>query len=336
MSNPANENNKKLKELLNKQQADDAFEQEALEGFSILGSDEAMKTKEQLDARIYLAVFSRQKSSSGYWFAAAGLLLVIGLSVYFISNGSGAPSKDLALSTEQRHEELSPALPEQKIMPAPAEAKENKEAAQPAAAAPAKEVARERTAEKEINSKMQSAGPAAEPETTPDVTAADKKQAPDGAGKKVEQEDVAADMVQSSPAVFSSQSMDLAKEESEKNTFKPAISAPEPREASRKSKAPAGANVNILTASAPVYAGGDHALQKDVKEKLASKQLLHPFEATLYLNSSNRVESVKFENCRDLSSEQQKQIIEILKSLDKFSGAEKGATAYKLKFTLTN
>jgi len=338
MSNPANENNKPLKELLNKQQADDAFEQEALEGFSALGSDEAMKAKERLDARIYPAVFSDQKSRAGYWLAAAGLLLVIGLTVYFISNGSGAPSKDLALSTEQRHEELSPALPEQKIMPAPAkEEKTARPVAEPKpAAAPAKEVATERADKKEINSKLQSAAPAAEPEAAPDVAAVEKEPAPIAMGKKAGQEGAAMDAVQSPPTAFTSQSMDLAKDKEETNTFKPAISAPQPREAGRKSKSPAAAHANILADSAPVYAGGDNALQKDLKEKLAAKQLLHPFEAILYLNSGNRVESVKFENCRDLTAEQQKQITEILKTLDKFSGAEKGAATYKMKFTLSD
>ncbi|MCW3077011.1 MAG: hypothetical protein JWO32_1620 [Bacteroidetes bacterium] len=96
--------NKNLEELLKqnmtKKSADlDDFDREALEGFALLHSEEeAMSLKGTLDKRISEEVFTDKKNNPKvYWFAAAGLFLVIGLSIYFILNNQSINQKDVAL-----------------------------------------------------------------------------------------------------------------------------------------------------------------------------------------------------------------------------------------------
>lgn len=102
MSNPTN--NDELNNLLNNRESGnlDDFEREALEGFDMLESEEeAHQLKNELDNRIYKKVFFKEeekKRGGIYWFAAAGLALVIGLSAYFVlNNNDKIIGKDVAV-----------------------------------------------------------------------------------------------------------------------------------------------------------------------------------------------------------------------------------------------
>jgi hypothetical protein len=115
MKTPINNN---IDQLFNKAKADDQnlddFEREAMAGFDMLSSkDEANELKAALDKRINEEVFIKKESHNPkiYWFAAAGLALVIGLSVLFILNDSNSISKssDLAVTETQQN-----ALPDSK------------------------------------------------------------------------------------------------------------------------------------------------------------------------------------------------------------------------------
>jgi hypothetical protein len=115
MKTPINNN---IDQLFNKAKADDQnlddFEREAMAGFDMLSSkDEANELKSALDKRINEEVFIKKESHNPkiYWFAAAGLALVIGLSVLFILNDSNSISKssDLAVTETQQN-----ALPDSK------------------------------------------------------------------------------------------------------------------------------------------------------------------------------------------------------------------------------
>jgi hypothetical protein len=108
MKTPINNN---IDQLFNKAKADDQnlddFEREAMAGFDMLSSkDEANELKAALDKRINEEVFIKKESHNPkiYWFAAAGLALVIGLSVLFIVNDSKSFSKssDLAITETQQ------------------------------------------------------------------------------------------------------------------------------------------------------------------------------------------------------------------------------------------
>lgn len=140
MKTPINNN---IDQLFNKAKADDQnlddFEREAMAGFDMLSSkDEANELKAALDKRINEEVFIKKESHNPkiYWFAAAGLALVIGLSVLFIVNDSNSISKssDLAITETQQT-----ALPDSKN-----EIKEE-------AAAPLEDVVSEKAPAKEIS-----------------------------------------------------------------------------------------------------------------------------------------------------------------------------------------
>jgi hypothetical protein len=103
--------NKKLKDLLNKKEKDassmDDFEREALDGFGMLENEqEALDLKETLDKKIYTKVFSPKKPTITYWFAAAGLLLVIGLSVMFVLNNATQPQNLAIHNTGAKNNDL--------------------------------------------------------------------------------------------------------------------------------------------------------------------------------------------------------------------------------------
>jgi hypothetical protein len=146
MKTPINNN---IDQLFNKAKADDqnldAFEKEAMAGFDMLASkEEANELKAALDKRINQEVFIKKESHNPkiYWFAAAGLALVIGLSVLFVLNDSNSISKssDLAITETQQT-----ALPDTKN-------ELNEEAAAPledvvSEKAPAKEISESQKAE---------------------------------------------------------------------------------------------------------------------------------------------------------------------------------------------
>lgn len=184
MKAPINNN---IDQLFNKAKADDQnlddFEKEAMAGFDMLASkEEANELKAALDKRINEEVFIKKESHNPkiYWFAAAGLALVIGLSVLFIVNDSNSISKssDLAITETQQT-----ALPDSKN-----ELKE--EAAAPledvvSEKAPAKEISESQKADqKGISDEEKTKGP-----NSRMVTTTAKEQAASGvaqAGKKQE------------------------------------------------------------------------------------------------------------------------------------------------------
>lgn len=94
MGKPIDKNTKDLNELLDHlhKPADDldAFEQEALEGFSQLeNKQEALDLKHRLDARMEEELFSKKKRPLFiYWSAAAGVALLVSLIFIFKSSGS--------------------------------------------------------------------------------------------------------------------------------------------------------------------------------------------------------------------------------------------------------
>jgi hypothetical protein len=115
------QHNKDIEELLKqfktqKNEGLDDFEREALEGFEMLDSkEEALEFKKETDTRAHEELFAKKKENKRvYWFAAAGLFLVIGLSVYFILNNPTINQKDVAyVQTDEQN------VPEEKVMVAP-------------------------------------------------------------------------------------------------------------------------------------------------------------------------------------------------------------------------
>lgn len=142
------EHNNNLDQLFNKAKADkqglDDFEKDAFAGFETLGSEqEAKDLKAALDTRINKELFNKEEKNNPkiYWFAAAGLALVIGLTALFVSNNNDTilNGGNLAISNiEQKNEEKistdsEAKLKEETVVPAIAETKAADEA-------PAKEI----------------------------------------------------------------------------------------------------------------------------------------------------------------------------------------------------
>jgi hypothetical protein len=100
----------------------DDFEHEALEGFESLGTEEkARELKNELDRDIHSKLFlNENKGPKIYWFAAAGLFLVIGLTVFFILNNRPLEDKNVAAI---KQDEIKPST-EEIISPPPTEEKD--------------------------------------------------------------------------------------------------------------------------------------------------------------------------------------------------------------------
>ncbi len=121
-NNPNNNLNNFLNK--NKQNLTDDFEKDAFEGFETLNSKkDAFELKDSLDKKITQKLFSEKKETKKIvWYAAAGLFLVIGLSVYFILNNTNtivnnntvslitAPQNE-DVQTEEKDKNVSSVLP---------------------------------------------------------------------------------------------------------------------------------------------------------------------------------------------------------------------------------
>lgn len=106
--------NKDLQDLLNSlktksSQGLDDFDREAMEGFETMGSEqEAHDLKNLVDKKIHEQLFSpKKKNEKVYWFAAAGLFIVISLSIILILNGNSLLNeKDVALVPDKEIKNL--------------------------------------------------------------------------------------------------------------------------------------------------------------------------------------------------------------------------------------
>lgn len=345
MSNPKDNTSDKLKALLDKTDSEhlpvDDFEKEALEGFSLLEKkSEAFDLKEKLDARIYKDVFSEQPSKKTYWLAAAaGLILLIGFSVYFIKNNSLAERKDLALTTPSKNEVVSPLnLTVPAVPPAESEAKKEERL--------------------QIEKPTPEKGNATEYKTVSEPVLADEhvvsKNRQNNAVREREAEEIpaAAPAVQMAPesVIFGSiknkETTDARTQEEtvSKDQVTPSLAANSApgvqnsmvyNSSSDKSKSaklamPKKADIVYLVS----YNGGDAVLHNDLEKKLAEKNLIQKFDATLYVNKNNTVEGIKFTKVFGLSTEQQQEIAILLKSLTKFTvdASVKNTAEYKLVF----
>ncbi len=105
--------NNELKDLLAKQHQNlDNFEQEAMEGFDSLSSEqEALDLKSELDKEINEKLFLKEenKKRGWIWLAAASLLLTLGLGIFFVKSDlfNSTEKQNLALNTETDKEEKS-------------------------------------------------------------------------------------------------------------------------------------------------------------------------------------------------------------------------------------
>jgi hypothetical protein len=342
MSRPSNTtNDKRLKALLDKQKSRqppaDAFEQEALEGFAMLESqEEALDLKAELDREMNDTVFARKQAPARiYWMAAAGLALLIGISAYFILAGDPIAKPELAVtaatpnadslaaapamegSYEDKAAELSSPKPADNAGTPADQKRKNTSAAQPQASQPGSPLIAEKEAAPAAEVSFAASGSAA-----PDITSPNEEPAADK-DLKAEQEKAAATEVAETKAGVSKK--DAREEPAKKARVKAKTEAPgaaapagAPRSNSYR-RADDQAEEATDTTQNCYYLGSKFELYQQLSRRLAEKGLDKPFNATLYFTGPNtRVQRVELTNAANISAEEQSGIIKVIKTLDGF------------------
>ncbi len=362
-----NTHNKPLKDFLGKKnqehQGMDDFEKEAMEGFDMLKDEkEIVDLKNALDQKIYGEVFSEKKKSRGvYWYAAAGLLLVIGFSVYFILGTGAVKENTLAIHKEEPSKDAK-GDEIQKIITDESEKTKNLEYKQPerhAKTAPSDVESRKGKAgkkEKEYDLQEESVSArndafanqgagsggvaisAPKPQSQAVIVAEPAMEAGDGVkqakAEALKDEDKKAVAAETMLAMESKD--DRTTEKASKKTYRARPEESPVATYNAPAVAGAGAATMDIAGFLCYYEGGDGVLQRDVKDKLKDNDLIQKFDATLFINEKKKVEKAEITNAYSLSKEQQEKIINVLKKLDKFKFNIKPEsnklTEYKLVF----
>jgi hypothetical protein len=366
-SHKDNTHNKQLKDFLDKKnqenQSMDDFEKEAMEGFDMLKDEkEIADLKNALDQKIYSEVFSEKKKSPAvYWYAAAGLLLVIGFSVYFVLGTGAVKENKIAIHKEEAPKDKGDEI--QKIITAESAKNKSLEYKQPEspmkATTPVVESGEGKAGKKEKEYDLQEesisarndalatqgtgAGGVAVSATKPQPQAIPLPEpaTEEGDALKQAKAEEQGNKDEHKKAVVA-ETM-LAMESKDDRTAEKAASKKPYRARAEESpvttyNAPAatGAAAMDIAGFLCYYEGGDATLHRDVKDKLKDNDLLQKFDATLYINERKKVEKAEITNAYGLNKEQQEKIIEVLKKLDKFKFNIKPQsgelTEYKLVF----
>ena len=362
--NTANEN---LRDFLNKSKISengpiDDFEKEALEGFSMLENEEdVLNLKSSLDAKIYKEVFAEEKKPGRIiWYAAAGLALLIGLSVYFIQNNPVTKSDNLAIQshTSSVHESDSRRI--QKSLNEVSKENENLrfkkaenppeiKSSEPKNAKGEKEFHKNVNPQKnEKNSDQNSNAESAsgelvtqevKPQTVPVLAPIEGEKvmmqpsASSGAVSLGATKDLTADYLNNSS--FSVTKNDATTAGAEIKKTKPSHNKKRSKNEEQTVAADANSTVAGPSGKSCLYSGGEEALLKDLKTILSSKKLLQKFDATLFINENKKVVKVIFTETYGLSKTDQKELIDLLKTLDKFEMigvSGKNLAEYKLVY----
>lgn len=325
------------------------FEKEALEGFAMLENEqEAIDLKKSLDNKISEKLFDTEKKSTArtYWLAAAaGLILIIGFTVYFISgNTSVAKNEDLAISMPESPDEFraAPKEPEAEVQQAPlkeekADLPAAKTIVQQAEEKPVKHIApppvmpAEKAASKKRNSSLTQSDDLANANAGLATSEAETNSQESAVVNK-NKENVPDKSVEMAPAIVSSNGamMDNIPDNAAYRSNAPSAASP-----AYKFNAPAAVKIfNSDSIYTCTYTGGETALHKDLSVKLGAKNIAQKFEAVLSVNEKWVVTKVKITKPYTLNSAQQLQLIELLKSLDKFTctGIFKGLMEYKVVY----
>lgn len=322
---------RKLKELLaDKDKALDAFEKEALEGFGMLGSDnEALDLKAGLDGRAE-QLFAEQRLKSTrmiYWLAAAGFLLLVGLSVLFIST-STVGGKDLAITDTKTSQPpvqgySGPDSAEQLAVDKPAAqqaAPEAKKTGRPKAeithlSSGEKNAVSEEAPDASVNETLANASAESAPVKHVEATKALEDDAETKKEKEAETLAIEARKREQLAAKKAPELRHSAKNSKGFSQFpaeaKPAVSGAADLEKAPKADERNNANV--------YYSDGIETLKKTLKDKLIAKKCSGNFDATLFINKNGQVDKAQIDNPFGLSKKRQKQVIEILESLQGFS-----------------
>lgn len=357
-----NRHNRNLKKLLDNTRGStnspmDDFEKEALEGFAMLsGNEEALDLKKALDKKMYTDVFGEEKkpSSLRYWYAAAGLVIAIGFTVYFVKNTLTNKEPDLALQSPRTSETIDPPLqkqPElsdknevQKTTTRQGASDERTENTLPSNSksesiqnkgSEFKSITK--TVETENLSNAAVGTSSMEDLAAPPVSASkqdlerDKKNA--SAVLDVEQNKNREGMNLEEISVVSKDEIKKTKASRKKEK---ALESKERAESLPSSPAViASDDVAAKPEFVCAYKSGETGLIKDLRVLLKNKNLLQKFNAIVYVGVSGKVEKAELTRTYKLSASEQKEVILILKSLDQFDMSQNAGSylyPYKIEF----
>jgi hypothetical protein len=331
----------RLKTLLDKakhQALEDGFEKEALEGFAMLESEqEAFDLKAALDRRMQDEVLEEKKNASPlYWVAAAGMLLVVGFSAYFLLVNDPA-KKDRNNELVITEFKAPPTEAEKKQEPAPAspqlpQLSYNQEKSATQATGPNRVIQKNQGSLKNsaalndsinLTDAVASGAVASNHDVYAPVTTKDE-------GLNLEKEakgDKALAKSETFGLVREEQKQPAPEQEEKREPAKTrAKKTEEPKMAASQAydrNSPAAGTVYSPTDDKTVsgncyYQGGDSLLQKELTERLISKDLDKHFKVTAFINALGRISKVEFIEKNKLSTEQQNEITYVIQSLDKF------------------
>lgn len=357
-----NRHNRNLKELLDTKRGSanapmDDFEKEALEGFAMLsGEEEALDLKKALDKKMYTDVFGEEKkpSSLRYWYAAAGLVIAIGFTVYFVKNTLTNKEPDLALQSPRTSETFVPPLqkqPElsdkndvQKTTTPQGASDEKTENTLPSNSKP--ESIQNKGSEFKFNTKTVEtenlSNAAVGSSSTEDLAATpvsaskqdlerDKKNA--SAVLDVEQNENREGMNLEEIAVVSKD--EIKKTKASRKKEKALESKSQAADIPESPAVMAPDDVAAKPEFVCAYRSGETGLMKDLSVLLKNKNLLQKFNAIVYVGISGKVEKAELTRPFKLSVTEQKEVILILKSLDQFNMSQNAGSylyPYKIEF----
>lgn len=353
----------KLKDFLNKKPGDaaDDFEKEALEGFAMLGDEKEIRDlKEKTDRKVAEALLAEESKApvSRYWYAAAGLLLCIGLSVFFVTKNDKISEKDLAINQAPIKSEAGPAVPEEKQAPQESAPSVEKEETQKVVVLKNVDAVSSGPAfNKNVSSKDEAKSAKTHNESYEpknDKTLSAEPVAYSGAGSG----DVANTVAPAKPSQPSTAAVNqntteedlnfAVKEDRAADMKTQAESLKEVEVVNRKSKAKSEAmkktasddvmaapSAQIEAASAPscYYAGGPKKLAKELKKELKNTGLDRTFTARLHINTQNQVEKAEVLTENTFTKQEKEELNKILKKLGKFSNTTKSTAVYTLEYT---
>lgn len=337
--------NKRLKEFLerNSETTDDVFDKEAKEGFGTLESPfDAMELKAALDEKIKSTFLQNKKSREKYWLAAASLMLVVGLSVYFINNSTYdqknlavsekvMSTEPLSLNSTKNKEFIEKAnAPQNPIKTAAGRMPDSKKNSEPAKTKHENNFSGQYS-EPIASAKANGSGNASEILVAPAVNSEnDDVQSGKGDNAERNKKDIA----------VTSKNFEPEEEQQAKSTLNrftsKSANAMAPANSSPNNLASGDLDLKEKAASNVYYNGGETALAQTLKQKLLKIDCNGKFEALLFINNSGKVEKAELSKTYDLNDKQQKQVIEILYSLENFkfysAPANKAINRYKVVY----
>ncbi len=341
---------KKLKDFLlqKPEESLDDFEREALEGFAMLESGtEILNLKAETDRKVYEKLQGRPARKTVYWFAAAGLVLCIGLAVFFVSQNITVHEQNLAI--------------EQKVYgPGEAQADSPVPESKPEGLEKAASPSNESSVDKGSGSstkKVEKDGLLSDdskPTGTLDET---KKEEPQRLREDLSASGLSAPEPPSAyqPAAPSTlkntNATDQGAEamsqetvprndefseadESNVKAVKAKSQSPERKKDMETVLAASPAAGQTEISASCSYPGGDAELRKELTKQLNAKSINKAFAVRLFISKKGKVERVEFIDASSFSKEEKQKLEQVLKQLSKFENPNATSATYLIDYKL--